>query len=45
MAYPSIVYSGINLLQRLLMWIVLHESIATFGYISFIIFSISSEVT
>ena len=45
MAYPSIVYSNISLFQRLLMWLVLTETIATFAYISFIIFSISSEVT
>ena len=44
MAYPSIVYSNINLFQRIYMWLCLIESIVAFFYISSIIFSISSEV-
>ena len=44
MAYPAIVYSNINLFQRLFMWLTLSETIVTFFYISSIIFSISSEV-
>ena len=44
LAYPSIAYSNIDLFQKLFMWFSLSGSIVTFFNISFIIFSISSEV-